>query len=93
MLQYAAEYQRALWNIMEATETVNRHSNDDDDNAKWNDSNSIIMKDAEKQISRKEWKRNKEWFDQECKLIFEKKNTTRTTEQSRDISHHQEEFE
>uniref|UniRef100_A0A8D8WVA9 Craniofacial development protein 2 n=1 Tax=Cacopsylla melanoneura TaxID=428564 RepID=A0A8D8WVA9_9HEMI len=76
----AAEYQRALRNKMEATGRTNIHNDDDGDDvdAMWNDAKTIIMEVAEEQIGQQEWRRNQEWFDEECKQIINQKNIART---------------
>uniref|UniRef100_A0A8D8XYL8 Craniofacial development protein 2 n=1 Tax=Cacopsylla melanoneura TaxID=428564 RepID=A0A8D8XYL8_9HEMI len=74
----AAEYQSALRNKMEATGRTNIHNDDDDVDAMWNDAKTIIMEVAEEQIGQKEWRRNQEWFDEECKQIINQKNIART---------------
>uniref|UniRef100_A0A8D8W2L6 Craniofacial development protein 2 n=1 Tax=Cacopsylla melanoneura TaxID=428564 RepID=A0A8D8W2L6_9HEMI len=73
----AAEYQRALRNKMDATDRGNIHTDDDDIDAIWNDAKAIIMEVAEEQIGQKEWRRNQEWFDDDCKQIIDRKNIAR----------------
>lgn len=71
------KYQEALRNkYIEATQNRPNQSIDDID-VKWDNTKKLILEVAKENIGEKKWKRNEEWFDEECRKIIEKKNNAR----------------
>uniref|UniRef100_A0A8D9AN49 Craniofacial development protein 2 n=1 Tax=Cacopsylla melanoneura TaxID=428564 RepID=A0A8D9AN49_9HEMI len=88
-----SNYRNALRNKM-AESTINTSQNSDhvDVDKMWEAAKSIIMNAANEQIGQKEWQRNQEWFDEECKQILETKNTARKKMLNRDTRHNREQY-
>ncbi|KAI5735643.1 hypothetical protein M8J77_020880 [Diaphorina citri] len=71
------KYQEALRNkYIEATQNRPNQSIDDID-VKWDETKKLILEVAKENIGEKKWKRNEEWFDDECRKMIEKKNNAR----------------
>lgn len=71
----AATYRQALRSKCASNNRLNQMSDDIDE--KWNKAKNIILEVARENIGNKEYRRNEDWFDEECRQIVEEKNQAR----------------
>ncbi|KAI5735497.1 hypothetical protein M8J77_019144 [Diaphorina citri] len=77
------------------TETITNTSQNNEDadvNSMWDAAKSIIIEAANEQIGQKEWRRNHEWFDDDCKQIIDQNNMTRERMMNRDTRNNRERY-
>lgn len=71
----AATYRQALRSKCASNNRLNQMSDDIDE--KQNEAKNIILEVGRENIGKKEYRRNEDWFDEQCRQIVEEKNQAR----------------